>query len=100
MKKLIDDVSIEITPGELLAIMVPIPIINPSRSISEADRRQGPSGAGKWVQVSPLRRSLLWRLQGKSTLLDLMAFRKEPMEGSSVRTISHYFIRTKLTLVS
>ncbi|KAG5643274.1 hypothetical protein DXG03_001241 [Asterophora parasitica] len=59
VKKLLDDVSVEVKVGELLAIM-------------------GPSGAGKADSAAQDENTLtdLPRNAGKSTLLDVMAFRK------------------------
>lgn len=80
--KLVDDVSVEVRPGEMLAIMVtfffttslkcPYDTVNRGRqvlvrNISGVDRR-------RWLSFP----------KGKSTLLDLMAFRKQGLPGFTV----------------
>lgn len=96
-KFLVDDVSVEVKAGELLAIMVS------SLSIHNCSLSHHFSGTVRCRSVA--QRIPLYPLlingdypSGKSTLLDLMAFRKHATGGSSVSALPYHNTRFDLDL--
>lgn len=88
-RKLLDDVSVEIKAGELLAIMVNTHTLIRSFTI-ETTTFPGPVRCRQVLTSVGLDKT--WRLmddtlQGKSTLLDVMAFRKRSTGESIVSLV-------------